>query len=177
MLCLEGYHVATAGDPNSGMLYFRNLEVKKFMDRFFKFYLTLLITLFLLMFMHTNVSSEESRLYIKINNRQVSANIKNTPLKKVIDQIKQEKNIWFNTGFIQDASLLDNDISVRFGNVNMKEGLDRILSGINYSIFFEGNKVVGVMLFGEPGKRSYRGRGGTRRSPVRRSSRRVRRRP
>jgi CheY-like chemotaxis protein len=29
MLRLEGYHVAIAGDPKSGMLYFRNLEVKK----------------------------------------------------------------------------------------------------------------------------------------------------
>lgn len=140
--------------------------------------LFLFVASFVLLSMYSTASPQERQLYLKIKNQKVSANIKNTPLKEVIEEIKQEKDIWFDTGFIQDKSTLDDDISVRFGNVSMKEGLDRILSGINYSMFFQGNKVVGVMLFGQPDKRRvYRTRGRTRSPVTRRSTRQVRRRP
>jgi len=143
-----------------------------------KLLLALTVAILVLLFLYSTVSSQESRLQLNMEKQKLSANIKNTPLKDVIKEIKDEKHIWFDTGFMRDKSLLDNDISVNFWNVSIQEGLDRILSGINYSLFFNGNTIVGVMLLGTPDKRYYRGRNTTRRMPVRRSSsREVRRRP
>ena len=134
-----------------------------------KWSVTLVVAIWVLLFLCPAVSPKDSRLYLNIKDQTLSANIKNTALRDVIKEIEAEKNIWFNTGFMRDKSLLDNDISMKFGAVSIQEGLDRILSGINYSVFFKGNKVVGVMLLGKPGKRSYRGRSVTRRTPARRA--------
>lgn len=134
-----------------------------------KLLVILSVAIIVLLSLDSTVFAKDSRLYLDINNQTFSADIKNAPLKDVIKEIKGEKDIWFNTGFMRDKSLLDSDISMRFGNVDIQEGLDRILSGINYSLFFKGNKVVGVMLLGSPDKRSYRATGAARRSTVRRA--------
>jgi hypothetical protein len=141
-------------------------------QRVFRLLLAFLVIIVVLFCFHATVSPQESRLYLNINGHRLSADIENTPLKKVIDQIKNQKDIWIDTTFMRDQSLLDNDISVTFGDVSMKEGLDRILTGINYSLFYKGETVVGVMLFGKPGKRSYRNRSTFRRSPSTRTRRR-----
>lgn len=135
----------------------------------FKLFVTLAVAIWVLLFLCPTVFCKDSRLYLNIKKQTLSANIKNTALRDVIKEIEAEKKIWFNTGFMRDKSLLDDDISMKFGNVSIQEGLDRILSGINYSLFFKGNKVVGVMLLGRPAKRAYRGRSATRRIPARRT--------
>jgi hypothetical protein len=120
----------------------------------------------MLLCLYSTASPRESNLYLNIKNQTISADIKNTPLKDIIEEIKHEKGIWFKTEFMRDKSLLNKIISLRLGNVSVKEGLDRILRGINHSLFFKGNRVVGVMLFGKPGQRYSRGRSASRRSRV-----------
>jgi hypothetical protein len=135
--------------------------------RFFPMLLTAIVALF---FLYSTAHAEESGFDLNIKKQTISVNIRNMPLKDIIREIEDEKDIWFDTGFMRDKSLLDRDISVEFGAVNMQECLDRILSGINYSLFFNGDRIIGVMLLGRPDKRSYPGsRSTVRRSPARRS--------
>jgi hypothetical protein len=135
--------------------------------------LFLCLCCFVLFFLCSSVSPQDRRLHLAFQQGRLSANIKNTPLKAVLDRIKKQRRIYFDTGFMRDSSLLDNDVSLQFRNLPIQNGLERILSGINHSLILKGDRVEGVMLFGEPGKRSYRPSRRTvpRRTP-RRSSRR-----
>lgn len=140
-----------------------------------KLLLASLAASFLIFSIYATAYPQQRRLYLTFKKQRLSANIKNTSLEAVLDKIKDKKNIWFETGFMRDSSLLDDDISVQFRNLSVQDGLERILSGINHSLMFKGNSVVGVMLFGRPGKRTYRGKRQTaspRRTTPRRSSRR-----
>ncbi|MBN1840757.1 MAG: hypothetical protein JW883_00540 [Deltaproteobacteria bacterium] len=128
-----------------------------------KLLLASLAASFLIFSIYATAYPQQRRLYLNFKKQRLSANIKNTPLGAVLDKIKDKKDIWFETGFMRDSSLLDNDISVQFRNLPIQDGLERILSGINHSLMFKGNSVVGVMLLGRPGKRTYRGRGQTTR--------------
>jgi hypothetical protein len=147
------------------------------------FLLTMLVSFSVLVCCYSTVYAQDTRLDLDFKKRKLTARIKNTPLKAVLKEIKEEKDIWFDAGYMRDKSLLNKDVSVRFSDVNIDEGLDRILSGINHSLLFRGNKVVGVMLLGKPSTKTYRRRRTTRRRPVRRrstgrrSARRVSRRP
>ena len=133
-----------------------------------KLILVLFVSLFELLFLCGIVSAQERRLYLTFDQGKVTANIKNTPLQAVLDRIKQQRRIYFDTGFMRESSLLDNDISVQFTNLPVQNGLKRILSGINHSLILKEHGVVGVMLLGKPGKRRYR----PSRRVVRRTSRR-----
>lgn len=131
--------------------------------------LALCLGAFVLFFLCSPVSPQERRFYLTFKQGRLSANIKNTPLKAVLDRIKQQRKIYFDTGFMRDPSLLDNDVSLQFRNLPVQNGLGRILSGINHSLILKGDRVVGVMLLGKPGKRTYRpARRTVRRRPSRR---------
>jgi hypothetical protein len=118
--------------------------------------LLIFLSLMELLFLCGVVSADEKRLYLAFDQGRVTANIKNTPLKAILNQIKKQRSIYFDKGFMRDPSLLDNDVSVQFTNLPIRNGLERILSGINHSLIFKGDRVEGVMLLGEPGKRIYR---------------------
>lgn len=121
-----------------------------------KLILALLASLIALLLLCGVASAQEERLYLAFDQGRMTANIKNTPLKAVLDRIKQQRKIYFDKGFMKDPSLLDNDISLQFKNLSVQDGLERILSGINHSLFFKGDSVEGVMLLGKPGKRIYK---------------------
>ena len=135
-----------------------------------KFILVILLSLMELLFLCSVVSAQEERLYLAFDQGRLTANIKNTPLKAVLNRIKEQRSIYFDKGFMRNPSLLDNDVSVQFTNLPIRNGLERILSGINHSLIFKGNRVEGVMLLGKPGKRIYRP---TRRTFQRRTPRRT----
>lgn len=126
------------------------------MHKMSKLILVLFLSFIVLLFLRGVVSAQEKRLYLAFDQGRLTANIKNTPLKAVLDRIKEQRSIYFDKGFMRDSSLLDNDVSVQFTNLPVQDGLERILSGINHSLFFKGDSVEGVMLLGKPGKRIYR---------------------
>jgi len=115
----------------------------------------LCVSSFALFFLCSAVFPQDRRLYLAFEQGRLSANIKNTPLKAVLDRINNQRRIYFDTGFMRDSPLLDNDVSVQFRNLSVQNGLERILSGINHSLILQGDSVVGVVLLGKPGKRTY----------------------
>lgn len=93
----------------------------------------------------------QNQISIDFDQGRVSAEIRETPLSAVLKRIGEEKGIWLETGFLKDESLLKEEISLEFADIPIKEGLERILSGINHCLVFERGSIAGVMLFGRTG--------------------------
>lgn len=125
----------------------------------------------LILFLLTGMALGQNELSIRFEKNVVSADIREASLSVVLEAIRTEKGIWLETGFLKDDSLLDEQISLKFEEVSIQDGLERILSGVNHCLVFEAGSIAGVMLFGKTGDTgSYRQRRSiTRRQPVRRS--------
>lgn len=127
------------------------------MNRVSKLLLALLVASLLLFFLSPAIRAQEGRIYLDFADQTVSANIEDAPLRDVLTRIKKKKGIWFKA-CLKGESSLDEKVSLRFRNLPIQSGLERILSGMNHCLFFEKRRVMGVMLFGKPGKRTYKGR-------------------
>ena len=117
------------------------------------------------------VTAQEGNIYLRFTEQAFTARIEGAPLQTVIDRIKKERDIWFQ---VWSAEGLEGEkISVTFSDLSIKDGLERILSSMNYSLFFDESGVVGVMLLGKADKTGSRGRTPTpRRRPPRTTRRR-----
>ena len=132
-----------------------------------------LALLFLAMSLPAGHAEDQSDVSIRFDRGTVSADIRQASLSTVLKAIREEKGIWLETGFLKDESLLDERISLKFQDIPVKDGLERILSGINHCLVFEEGGIAGVMLFGKAGNGggSYRQRRTVTRprQPLRRS--------
>ena len=116
-----------------------------------------LVASLLLFAIATPSLSQGTRIYLDFRNQTLSANIEDAPLRDVLKRIKQKKGIWFKA-WSKGKPVLDEKVSVRFRGLSVQEGMERIFSEFNHSLIFEQDSIVGVMLFGKPGKRTYKGR-------------------
>jgi hypothetical protein len=88
------------------------------------------------------ISSQKGNMIIK--NGMFSVEYDNIPLGEILNQIKDQNNIWFES----DEVLLDEKISVRFEDLSLEEGMKRILNSINFVLVYHNNgTLAGVMLF------------------------------
>jgi type II secretory pathway component GspD/PulD (secretin) len=121
----------------------------------------LLVASLLLFSLSTQSLAEEGSMNLRFSGNTLTAKIEDIPLKAVLEEIEDKKGIWFHVS--SQGSLEDEKISVEFKDLSIRAGLERILSSMNYSLFFDQSSVVGVMLFGKTdGTRS-----GTRTAPKR----------
>jgi hypothetical protein len=98
----------------------------------------------------TSVSAESQEGTVNLNFERdtLSADIEQAPLGAVLDRIREEEGIWYQT-WLKGESTLKEEVSVQFRRLPIKDGLERILSDVNHSLVLEGSGVVGVMLFGK----------------------------
>ena len=83
-------------------------------------------------------------LSIDFEGETFSAHVEDYPLKVVADKIEKEKGIWFKAGDV----LLQEKVFADFEDLPLEEGLEVILSKMNYSLVFDGkDEIVGVFLF------------------------------
>jgi hypothetical protein len=94
--------------------------------------------------------AQEGNIYLRFTEHAFTARIEDAPLETVIDRIKEERDIWFQVW--SGGSLEGEKVSVTFSDLSIKHGLERILSSMNYSLFFDESGVVGVMLLGKADK-------------------------
>lgn len=81
---------------------------------------------------------------ITFEEESFSAHLEELSLKAVTEKIESETGIWFQAG----EALLQERVSVAFDELSFEDGLDRILSTMNYSLVFdEDEEIVGVFLF------------------------------
>jgi hypothetical protein len=116
-------------------------------------------------------SGEQGKIELDFVNQSLSATIMDAPLKTVIAEIQEEEGVWFKLWLRGEDSVLDEKVSVRFKNLPVKEGLERIFSPLNHCLVFgQDGQLSGVVLFGKPEPRrdwSRRRRVLPRRSPSR----------
>jgi len=128
------------------------------MHKVTKSILTCLAVSCLFFSLSTPALSQDRRIYLDFRNQILSADIKEAPLKAVIKKIKEKKGIWFKNWFKGREFLLDEKVSVQFRGLSIQDGMERIFCEFNHSLIFRQGRVVGVMLFGKPDKRTYRDR-------------------
>jgi len=99
------------------------------------------------------------RIDLDFKNLTLSAEIREAPIRTVIEKFKEEKGIWFKLWFKEKELLLDEKVSVQFKSLPVQEGLGRIFSGMNHSLIFDKhNRLIGVFLFGKYDNERSRGR-------------------
>ena len=133
-------------------------------------HVTLLVCAVLLFSLPGTTASQGSTLHLDFKKGTLSADIDDTPLRAVLDAIKKQKGIRFQTKKGGD-SLLNQEISVQFEELPMQDALGRILTGVNHCLVLSGDSVFSVMLYGKVKKQPYRRRRQIR-QPRRRSKRR-----
>jgi hypothetical protein len=105
-------------------------------------------------------------LSIKFEGDNFSAHVEDYPLQAVADKIEKKTGIWFKARDV----LLQEKVFADFNDLPLEEGLEVILSKMNYSLVFDRkDDIVGVFLFGSLAP--------TQRRNIRRVSRPVRRVP
>ncbi|MCP4102945.1 MAG: hypothetical protein GY750_16235 [Lentisphaerae bacterium] len=81
---------------------------------------------------------------IQFNGENLTADFREVPLKVICEKIEKDKGIWFKG----DESLFNKKISANFKDIPLAESLKRVLHSMNYSLVFDGEKTIGVYVFG-----------------------------
>jgi hypothetical protein len=88
--------------------------------------------------------AQEGDIDLRFRGHTFTAKIEDAPLERVMDRIREKTGIWFR---IWSGGTFESEkISVTFKDLSIKGGLERILSSVNYSLFFDESGVVGVMI-------------------------------
>jgi len=83
---------------------------------------------------------------LRISDDTISAELDKTPLIEILETIRREKSIWYKCREI----LLDEKVSVKFHDVSLENGLNRLLARFNYSLVFDSNQqIIGVLILGK----------------------------
>lgn len=87
---------------------------------------------------------------LHFQNDSISADLKNVPLNQILQYICKETNIWFQV----KNSLLNENVTIKFNDLPIEEGLKRILANLNYSMSYDAKgKLTGFIII-ESSKRS-----------------------
>jgi len=100
----------------------------------------------------------------------LSANLKEVPLKTVLEKISREKGVWIKG----NDSVLEEKVSIEFRELSLTDGLKRIRAPMNYSLVFDLERnLVGVIIIGKekPGYAMAKGRAVPTRKPFSSQSR------
>jgi len=101
---------------------------------------------FLLVSVSYTKSSEAKEANLMFKGEYFSADLKGTSVNAIFQTLEREKGIWF-TG---NQSLLDKEVTVRFTNHSLEDGMKRILASMDYCLVFERDgRLVGAVLIGK----------------------------
>ncbi len=95
----------------------------------------------------------------------LSANLKEVPLKTVLEKISREKGVWVEG----KESVLEKKVSLEFRELSLTDGLKRILAPMNYSLVFDLERdLVGIIIIdkGKPDYSMSKGRAVPTRRPI-----------
>jgi hypothetical protein len=91
-------------------------------------------------------SSDKGRIDLKVNGDTISVELREVPLKEILDMLEREQGIWFRGR----ESVLEEKVSVWFTDLPLEEGLRRILSDINHIlIYYQDGRLEGLLVFGK----------------------------
>ena len=102
-------------------------------------------TLLFLLLVSSEINGDIGRLELDFQDRACSFIIEKATLKQVLTEIKEEKGIWFKV----TQQTAEEKISIRFNELSIREGMERILRSFNYSLHYDQDgKLIGVTIIG-----------------------------
>jgi hypothetical protein len=114
---------------------------------------TMLMALLFLFLLSPEMSGDKGQLELDFSGETCSVGIATLPLKTVLTKIKDKKGIWFKV----TQSSMEEAISIRFRDLSIREGIERILKNFNYSLHFDQNgKLLGATILGIKKRSDYR---------------------
>jgi hypothetical protein len=109
--------------------------------------------LLFLLLVSSEIRGDIGQLELDFKDRTCSMIIEKAPLKTVLTKIKEEKGIWFKVTQLSAEEM----ISIRFSDLSIREGMERILRGFNYSLHYDQDgKLLGVTILGMKEGSDYR---------------------
>lgn len=95
-----------------------------------------------------SLSNAAQEISIKFEGQIMSVKLQGVSLRMILEKLKKEKGIWVKG----NESLLDENISVKFEDLSINEGIKRIFANINHAQILDyDNRLVGVVLVGKRG--------------------------
>ena len=103
--------------------------------------------------MLTYLPAREGGVDLTLEGDAISANLKEIPLRDILEKLAGEKGIWCRGS----EAVLSERISVQFKELSLEDGMKRILASKNYSLLFDKEgRPIGVMVVGKSGSASQR---------------------
>jgi hypothetical protein len=114
---------------------------------------TMFGALLFLLLLPPEMFGDIGQLELDFKGEMCSLSIAKVPLKTVLTMIKDEKGIWFKVTQLS----AEETISIRFRDLSIREGIERILRNFNYSLHFDQNgKLLGATILGMKEVSDYR---------------------
>ena len=124
----------------------RGIDAVGFMSKATKIFTVYYIVIFFSLGLFCSVSSGKEEIDLELRGQAMSAELQGVSLRLVLEKLEREKGIWFKG----DESVLEEEVSIRFKDLPLYEGLRRILSHINHVLVFDGdNGLVGLFILGK----------------------------
>jgi len=116
--------------------------------------LILLVTSLIFFLLSAPILAGERKIDLDFGDCSLSADIKEAPLRAVIEEIKrQEKGIWFKIWLKRSKTSLDEKVSVQLKDLPIRVGMERIFSAMNCGLIFDQDgRLLGVFLIGRPAR-------------------------
>ncbi len=83
-------------------------------------------------------SSNTSKIGLRIEEGKITADIKDIPLYVVFNEIRERQGLWFEG----NKDLLARKVSVKFEDLPLTEGIEKILYPLSYSMVFDSQGVL-----------------------------------
>lgn len=124
------------------------------MGKVSKAILASLVSSLAFLLLSASLLAEERKIELDFGASTISADIKEAPLRAVVEEIKKhEEAVWFKIWLKGTKTSLDDKVSVRFTHLSIRDGMERIFSSMNYSLIFDQHgKLLGVFLLGRPAR-------------------------
>lgn len=104
------------------------------------------VTCLLCVLFYSLVQAEGGKIEIAFKDDRISATIEGGSLRNIAERFKAEKGIRIKG----KESILEEEVSVKFKDLPIEEGLKRIFSKMSYSLIFDQDgKVMEATLFGK----------------------------
>lgn len=82
---------------------------------------------------------------LQIDNDHISASLDSTPLGIILHRLWTQQGIWYDA----EENILRANVSVAFEDLPIDKGIYRILSRMNFSIFYRNNgEIEGILILG-----------------------------
>ena len=110
-----------------------------------------ILLLIVAIFIAFTAGAQCKNFFLKCNNNNISADLKDVNLKDVLDEIKSRKGIWCEG----ETELLKKNITLKFDDLSLAEGIKRLLRSYNHALIYnKKGELNGIVIIDGSGAES-----------------------